>query len=236
MVKEHLVLIHAIQDEDYWTDITLPMVDEIRRKLRELVQFIDRKGRPPVYTDLPDPLDKMLVGEVDVPSYQTGFNAGQYKKKVEQIVRDNEHHVAIAKVKKNLALTPMDLEALEAMVFDPETVGTEKQFRMVFGKDKGLPQFIREIVGLDRAAAKVAFSKYVAGGSFRADQVRFVETIIDHLTKNGVMDPGLLWEPPFNDEHPDGVEGAFDDYEVDSIIAIVRGFNAGVGVRFGEVG
>ncbi len=236
MVKEHLVLIHAIQDEDYWTDITLPMVDEIRRKLRELVQFIDRKGRPPVYTDLPDPLDKMLVGEVDVPSYQTGFNAGQYKKKVEQIVRDNEHHVAIAKVKKNLALTPMDLEALEAMLFDPETVGTRKQFTMVFGKDKGLPQFIREIVGLDRAAAKAAFGKYVAGGSFRADQVRFVETIIDHLTKNGVMDPGLLWEPPFNDEHPDGVEGAFDDDEVDSIIAIVRGFNAGVGVRFGEVG
>src|SRR5690606_11900714 len=30
-----------IQDEDYWTDITLPLVDEVRRKLRDLVQYTD---------------------------------------------------------------------------------------------------------------------------------------------------------------------------------------------------
>jgi type I restriction enzyme, R subunit len=63
--------------------------------------------------------------------------------------------------------------------------------------------------------------------------VRFVETIIDFLTKNGVMDPGLLFEPPFTDGHPEGVEGMFAGEDVDNIIAIVRGFNELVGAEFG---
>jgi type I restriction enzyme R subunit len=105
---------------------------------------------------------------------------------------------------------------------------------IVFGKDLRLPMFIRQLVGLDRSAAKAAFAKYREGSGFSANQVRFVETIIDFLTKNGVMDPGLLFEPPFTDGHPSGVEGMFGDADVDNIIAIVRGFNEVVGARFGS--
>ncbi|WP_313954968.1 type I restriction-modification enzyme R subunit C-terminal domain-containing protein [Nostoc sp. FACHB-145] len=49
------------------------------------------------------------------------------------------------------------------------------------------------MVGLDRNAAKEAFGKYLQGSSFNATQIRFVETIIDYLTQNGVMDAGLLY-------------------------------------------
>lgn len=233
MVKAQLVLIQAVQDEEFWTDITLPMVDEVRRKLRELVQFIDRKSRPPVYTDLPDPLEMDLVVEdMDVPVYQTGFSPGQYRKKVQQIVRDNESHVAIAKLKRNQPLTEADLHSLELMLFDPETVGTREQFEQVFGKDLSLPRFIRQLVGLDRNAAKEAFGQYLVGSGFTAAQVAFVNTLIDYLTKNGVMDPGLLYEPPFTDGHPDGVDGLFGDGDADNLITIVRKFNHNVGVSF----
>jgi hypothetical protein len=50
----------------------------------------------------------------------------------------------------------------------PVTVGTRQQFEMVYGKDLRLPRFIRQLVGLDRNAAK--------GSGFMANQVRFVET------------------------------------------------------------
>lgn len=90
MVKSQLPLIQAIQDEEYWSDITLPMVDEIRR------------ARAAVYTDLPDSLLSSVAMEVDVPVYQTGFfSPGQYRKKVQKIIRDNTNHVAIAKLRRN---------------------------------------------------------------------------------------------------------------------------------------
>ncbi len=153
-----LPLIQAIQDEEYWTDITLPMVEEIRRKLRDLVRFIERKARSIVYTDLPDTILTSTARDLGVPVYQTGFSPGQYRKKVQKIVLANENHVAIAKLKRNQALTETDLEALEAMLFDPDTVGTRAQFEQVFGKDPSLPRFIRQLVGLDRNAAKAAFA------------------------------------------------------------------------------
>lgn len=233
MVAAELPLIQAVQDAAWWTDIDLASVDDVRRRLRGLVQFIERKARPPVYTDLPDPLVEADVVEgVDVPLRQTGFSPGQYRKTVEALVRANQDHVAIAKLRRNQPLTPVDLEALEGMLFDPETVGTRAQFETVFGKDLALPRFIRGLVGLDRAAAKAAFGRYAADSGFTADQVRFVDMIVDWLTKNGTMDPGLLYEPPFTDRHPDGVDGVFGDDAANDIISIVRGFNATVGVNY----
>ena len=233
MVKAQLPLILAVQDEDYWQDITLPMLDEVRRHLRDLVQIIDRNARPTVYTDLPDPLDPSLVAESAVPTYQPGFSAAQYRKKVEQIIRDNESHVAIGKLKRNQPLTDFDLAALETMLLDPSTGGTREQFDQICARGRSLPHFIRELVGLDRNTAKASFSRYLAGQPFTANQIRFVETVIDYLTNNGVMDPGLLYEPPFTDRQPDGVEGLYGDDDVDNIISIVRSFNESVGAKLG---
>jgi type I restriction enzyme R subunit len=60
------------------------------------------------------------------------------------------------------------------------------------------------MVGLDRRAARDAFSEYLDGKTFNADQFRFVNFIINHLTANGVMDESLLKEQPFTDIHEQG--------------------------------
>lgn len=66
-----------------------------------------------------------------------------------------------------------------------------------------------------------------------ADQIRFVEIIIDYLTQNGIMDPGLLYEPPFTEVHQAGLDGIFRDEEADHIITIVDSLNQGADLNFG---
>jgi type I restriction enzyme, R subunit len=41
-----------------------------------------------------------------------------------------------------------------------------------------------------------AFRDFLADGSATAQQIEFVDLIIDHLTARGVMNPGLLYESP----------------------------------------
>jgi type I restriction enzyme R subunit len=233
MVKAQIVLIQEIQHEDYWTDITLPMVEHVRRKLRDLVQFVDRKAGEDVFTNFEDEA-LPLVFDQEVPVYSTGFSPWQYRKKVEAFVRENEGHIAIAKIKRNQPLTPVDLEELERMLFDAEKIGTRAQFEAVFGKGMSLRLFIRKLVGLDRNEAKAAFARYLEGSNLRANQIRFVETLIEYLTKNGVMDPGLLYEPPFSDIHQQGLDGLFKEDDAQNIVSIVRGFNETVGARYGD--
>jgi type I restriction enzyme R subunit len=54
MVREQMALIQDIQSEEWWQDVTVSMLEVMRRRLRGLVQFIDKRQRKPVYTDFED--------------------------------------------------------------------------------------------------------------------------------------------------------------------------------------
>lgn len=227
MVKEQLPLIQEVQAEDWWTDVTPWMIDYIRIHLRDLIKFALRQGQPIIYTNIIDECEE--VQPANVPTPTTGFSSYQYRKKVEAYIRNHQEHIAIAKLKRNAPLTPSDLESIEEMLFAAPEIESRDRFEAVYGKDVSLKLFIRQLVGLDRNAAKLGFAQYLEGGNFSANQIRFVENVIDYLTQNGIMNPGLLYEPPFTDLHHQGLDGVFEDDDANQIVSLVRSFNKTVG-------
>lgn len=150
MVHAQLLLIEELQTEAWWTDVTPEMLETIRRQLRDLIKFIDREEQAIVYTDFIDELEDL--DEVSVPTHQTGFSPHQYRKKVEAYIRENQNHVAIAKLKRNVPLTYSDVTALEKMLYGASIIESREQFQQVYGA-VNIKSFIRTLVGLDRKAA-----------------------------------------------------------------------------------
>ena len=72
-----------------------------------------------------------------------------------------------------------------------------------------------------REAAKLAFNQFLSGGTATANQVEFVNMIVDFLTENGVMEPKMLYESPFTDKNPRGPEGVFSSLQVDQLVAVL---------------
>jgi type I restriction enzyme, R subunit len=81
--------------------------------------------------------------------------------------------------------------------------------------------FVRSLVGLDRGAAKEAFAEFLAGKTLGANQIQFVDMVINHLTEHGVMSAALLYESPFTDLSPHGPDGLFTSDEVDALVAVL---------------
>jgi type I restriction enzyme R subunit len=85
--------------------------------------------------------------------------------------------------------------------------------------------FIRSIIGLDITAAQEAFAEFLNNGNLKADQVTFIQNIINYLNKNGTIEPSMLFEPPFTDINDYGLNGVFDDTSAYKIISIVEHVN-----------
>ncbi|MCP4358183.1 MAG: DUF4145 domain-containing protein [Chloroflexi bacterium] len=222
-VQARMALIQRVQTEAYWQEITLPQLEDLRRALRDLTRFIERPKQNVVVTDFTDEFGK--AKPTYLPEVSQGVNIIQYRRKVEQFIRANEDAVVICKIRWAMPLTPENLDALDEILFPAEAVGSESEFARAFGTPSNLAEFVRGLVGLDRQAAKEKFARFLDGNNYNADQIQFVNFIIDHLTKNGIMEPRLLWERPFVDLHDAGPDGLFVNEDAETLLETVRQIN-----------
>jgi type I restriction enzyme R subunit len=143
---------------------------------------------------------------------------------VESFIRENRNHITISKLSSNLPITALELEVLENLLFDGVERGTKDSFIKEYG-NQPLGVFIRGIIGLDIAAAQDAFAEFLNNGNLRADQITFIQNIINYLNINGTIEPSLLFEPPFTDINDAGLNGVFEDTAAYKIISIVEHVN-----------
>jgi type I restriction enzyme, R subunit len=213
--------IKLIQTEEYWESLTIPAVEHLRKELRELIKFIDSDGGlSRVYTNFEDEFGEAIEVREFLPGYGDREN---YRLKVERFVREHKDHITIRRLMHNKPVTSADIEGFEQILFTEQGIGSRDQFEKTFGK-QSLGKFIRSIVGLDRDAAKEAFGEFLGGKKLEADQITFINQIVEHLVKNGVMNPERLFEQPFTDRNVEGLAGVFPN-DAERILAVIEEIN-----------
>ncbi len=204
--------------DEWWQNVTVPILENVRRRLRSLVKLIEREQRKPIYTDFED----LMGSERDF--ILAGFSAPsdfeRFRAKARQFLKANENHITVYKLRMNEPMTSTDLAELERMIAE-SGVGNADDVQQAKDASEGLGLFVRSLIGLDREAAKTALSSFLAGKTLRANQIEFLNLIIDHLTEHGIMDARSLYDSPYTDFSPKGVDGVFESTEVDELVSIL---------------
>ena len=185
-------LINKILHTDYLDNAGINEFEHIRENLRGLMKYIPHPKLRYI-TNFDDEILSVEWNESDLES----DDLKNYKAKAEFYIRQHQDEAVIAKLKGNIPLNAEDVKSLERILWSE--VGSKNDYEAEYG-EKPLGEFVREIVGLDMAAAKEAFAEYLNDVSLDADQIYFVNQIVEYIIHNGVMkDMSVLQEAPFTD-------------------------------------
>jgi type I restriction enzyme R subunit len=208
-VKKHLDLIGEIQTDEWWQDVTLPMLERVRRRLRNLVHLIDRSQKKIVYTDFEDIIDGGT--EIFMSGLGSANEFALFRQKARSFLRDHSDLPVVYKLRMNIQLDEGDIEELHSALLD---IGGKEAIAKVSDESEGLGLFARSLVGLDRKAASDALSDFTAGNTLSAKQITFVEMVVAQLTEHGIADRKSFYDPPFTDVAPSGPSGLFSVTEL----------------------
>lgn len=208
-VKQQIEYIASIQQDEFWLDLNLEALEELRLRLRGLVQFLDKKKRKIVYTDFQDEVVGVRDAEgIDMPR----MTGPQYEKKVREYLKNHEMDIVIHRLRSNEPLTQSDLDGLQAALVQIGSDEGDLLLSNLLARNgaPSIPHFVRTLVGLDRKAANAAFAELLSKHTLTSKQMQFIEMIIDQLTSRGVMPAAALYEPPFSNLDARGPDAVFD--------------------------
>ena len=165
-VAEQLGLLEDVAGDGWWVDVTLPLLEVMRLRIRGLVRFVDKTRHNRVYTDFVDTLDEAEL--VDLPQVTSGMNWERFRAKAQAYLKAHEDHVVLQRLRRNKQLTPQDLDALANMLVQ---AGGDQQVDLAWVTERAgeLGPFIRSLVGLDRSAVNDAFAALLDQTKFSID-------------------------------------------------------------------
>lgn len=222
VIKEQLNLIQDLQTDGWWEDVTLPMLELVRLRLRPLVRLIEHTKGSPVYTDFTEEMGE--ESEIHLPGFTDAISFERFKEKARVFLRDQMDREAIQKLRMNEPLTESDLSELESILRES---GSADDVAMQRASEHGLGLFVRSLVGLDRESAKASLNQLVAGTALNGNQIEFLAMMVDYLTEHGVMEPRALYESPFTDISPLGPDGLFPSTLVDQLLGFLDRVRSG---------
>ena len=102
MVREQMALIQDVQTDEWWQDVTVPMLEVVRRRLRDLVQA-DREAAAQADLHRLRGRDGRRDGGRRCPASPTGTDYAKFRAKARAFLRAHQDHIAIHKLRMNKA-------------------------------------------------------------------------------------------------------------------------------------
>jgi type I restriction enzyme R subunit len=229
-VKLKLPVIERVKSREFWDEVTVGDLEEIRDELRGIVQF--RRRDEAVKTgsiiidvseadaDIERRKHKVRLDKLD----DLGMVA--YRNRVNNVLQAIiDRNDTLRKIRLGEPVTTNDLEDLCSLVLTQEPGLDLHNLMDYFQQAESLDQAIREIIGMDADAVHERFTRFVqAHPNLASHQIKFLDLLRNHIAKFGSIKTDDLYEPPFTTLHSDSLDGLFEQSLADELFQIIGSF------------
>lgn len=213
-VKEKIPILKEVAEDEFWDEADILNFERIRKELRDLMKFAVEEAPKFVYTNLDDVELERTIGK----EFELSYDFEDYKLKVNKYIEDNKNNIAIHKLRNNIPLTESDYKTLEK-IFTGE-LGTKEDYESNY-KNTPFGLLVRRIAKMEREAALKAFSSFINEENLNANQIAFVNKVIDYIEHNGYFENAAeLTKPPF--DKPQSFIKLFDPGKQKKLVHIIN--------------
>ena len=192
-IQKNQSLLNDIVNTNYLKKGDIGVLEHIREELRSLMKYTTKEQRNIKHTNFDDEILEIKENE-GLQFTNESFN--DYKKKFESYLKEHQDDKVLKKIKNNEILNEEDIKELEVIVNN--TLGSVDAYDKGY-EGKSLITLIRSINGLDMNVAKTLFSEFLDEKKYNANQIYFINQIIEYIVENGFMeDMSVLKSAPFN--------------------------------------
>ena len=194
-IHDNIDVIREVQSAPFWGNVSLGSLECIRKKLRDLIHYLQKKGDNKTFTvNIKDEISFADDEIVPVLPKVT------YKQKVLDYLRENIESEVIQKIFHLEKLTSKDLVALEKIFW--EELGSKQEFDN-FTDNKpfhgNIAMFVRTVTGIDRDKARRIYLDFIKSSDLTSQQELCLKEILDFVCINGdIRKENIRDNAPFN--------------------------------------
>ena len=221
LTPEQRTLVDQLVGDVWWETVDVDELEKVRVSLRDAARLLQPAKQKILYTNFKDEL--LHLEEVDFKELGSTADFGRFKRKAQDYLRAHLGEGAIHKVHANEPLTAGDVDELRS-IFVAAGVGRPDDIEEAERQAGGFVNFCRSLIGLDRVAASRAFEALIAQESYRPEQLRFIDLMIDYISTNGSLETAEIYNAPFTSLAPTGPEDIFEDEQLDVLVEALEAF------------
>ena len=226
-VKAQAASIQKVRSKTFWDSVTVASLEEVRHELRGIMRHKMDSSAGQIPKKVLDIKEEDELVERD--EYQPKIEAIQmaaYRERVNKaltgLIDSNE---TLQRIKAGKAVAEEELTALTSMVLTQYPGLDLNDLLDYYPEVAGhLDLAIRSIIGLDGAAVNDQFCEFVQNHNLTSTQIKFLDLLQNHIARYGTIEIDRLYEAPFTTFDSNGIEGVFNDQEIDDILEILGSF------------
>ena len=228
-VREKAEVIQRVKSDEFWKNVSVQALEEIRPPLREIMHHREKGAGTPLPPKVVDITEEEAGVQYNRRSTSlTTVDMKAYRQVVEtELKKHFEKDPTLQKIRAGEAVSEADIEALVSLVLTQSPNASRDVVAEFFSTTAEPLEFaIREIIGMDPKAVAERFSEFARKHpKLTAKQTRFLGLLQNHIARYGTITVDRLYEQPFTVVDADGLDGVFEhEDEVNDLLEVIRIF------------